>query len=181
MSGVVAYLAWMAVLDPPRTRLGLPESDGRARMEIIGPGVIVGVAALLGIAAGAESILDALQISPEMFRIAAGLVLVVVAAWMLFHPVPTQEPVADGSLGALWPVAYPSVVSPETIVLALTTGASDGVMVGPMVLAGAVLVGTSAISLGPAGRRVSAAIGRLFAAGVVIVAVMLAIEGIRQV
>lgn len=181
MSGVMAVVAWLAVLNPFRTRLGLPEREGRGRMEIVGPGVILGMGLLLVLSAGAGSLLDTLEVSPEMFRIAAGLVLVIAAAWMAFRPVPTEEPVADGMLGALWPVAYPRVVSPEAIVLALTTGASDGVMVGPMVLAGAVIIGLGAVPLDVRGRRVSAALGRVFAAVVVIVAVVLAVEGIRQV
>jgi small neutral amino acid transporter SnatA (MarC family) len=181
MSGVMAVVAWLAVLNPFRTRLGLPERDGRGRMEIVGPGVILGVGLLVVLAAGAGSLLDTLEISPEMFRIAAGLVLLIAAAWMAFRPVPTEEPLADGMLGALWPVAYPRIVSPEAIVLALTTGASDGVMVGPMMLAGAAVIGLGAITLDVSGRRVSAAFGRLLAAVVVLVAVVLAIEGIRQV
>jgi small neutral amino acid transporter SnatA (MarC family) len=181
MSGVMAVVAWLAVLNPLRTRLGLPERDGRARMEIVGPGVVLGIGLLAVLAAGSGSLLDTLEISPEMFRIAAGLVLVIAAAWMLFRPVPTEEPVADGMLGALWPVAFPRVVSPEAIVLALTTGASDGVMVGPMVLAGVVVVGLGAIPLGEPGRRATSALGRVLATLVVVVAVLLAVEGIRQV
>lgn len=181
MSGLMAVVAWLAVLDPPRTRLGLPERDGRARMEIVGPGVILGVAILFGVAGLADGLLDALEVSPEMFRIAAGLVLVIGASWMFFTPVPTAEPVPDGIAGAVWPVAYPSVVSPQAIVLAITTGASDGVLVGPMVLSGALIVVLAAVPLGPMGRRVTAALGRLLAAALVVVAVVLAVEGIRQV
>lgn len=181
MSGVMAVVAWLAVLNPPRTRLGLPERDGRGQMEVVGPGVILGIALLMALAAGAGSLLDTLEISPEMFRIAAGLVLVIAAAWMLFRPVPTEEPLAEGLLGALWPVTYPRIVSPEAIVLALTTGASDGVMVGPMAIAGAVVIGLAAVPLGDRGRGVTAALGRVLAAVVVLVAVVLAVEGIRQV
>jgi small neutral amino acid transporter SnatA (MarC family) len=150
-------------------------------MEIVGPGVIGGIAALAGVAAASRSILSALEITPEMFRIAAGFVLVIVAAWMLFVPVPSQEPVAAGMAGAVWPVAYPRVVSPETLALALTTGASEGVMVGPMAIAGAVVVMLGALRVGPLGQRVLAATGRVVALVLLLVAVWLAIQGVREV
>lgn len=181
MSGVMAVVAWLAVLNAPRTRLGLPEREGRARMEIAGPGVLLGVAALLGVSGMADGLLDVLDVSPEMFRIAAGLVLFVAAAWMFFTPVPEPEPVLDGLAGGLWPVAYPRVLSPQAIVLAISTGASDGVMVGPMLLAGALIVVLAAMPIGALGRRVAAAVGRLLAVALVLVAVVLAVEGIRQV
>lgn len=181
MSGLMAVVAWLAVLDPPRTRLGLPEREGRGRLEIVGPGVVIGAAALLGIAGLGDDVLRALDVSPEMFQIAAGLVLVIAAAWMFFTPVPTEEPVPDGIAGALWPVAYPRVLSPAALVLAVSTGATEGVMVGPVVLAAALIVALGAMPLGPTGRRVTAAVGRLLAALLVLVAVVLAVDGIRQV
>lgn len=181
MSTAMAIVAWVAALNPARTRLGLPERDGRARMEIVGPGVIGGMALLVVLAVGAGRILEVLEISPEMFDIAAGLVLVIAAGWMWFAPVPADEPVPAGMRGALWPVAYPRVVSPETIVLSLATGAGDGVMVGPMAIAAVALIGLGAIRLGPTGRRVMAIAGRLLAAALVLTAVVLAVAGIRQV
>jgi len=177
----MAIVAWLAALNPARTRLGLPERDGRTRMEIVGPGVSLGLAVLFAVAALSGPILDALEISPEMFRIAAGLVLMIAAAWMIFAPVPADEPIAKGWVGAVWPVAFPRVIKPETIILALTTGASDGLMISPIVIAGATLVGLGSVPLGPTGRRVLAALGRLFAAALVVVAVVLAVAGIREV
>jgi small neutral amino acid transporter SnatA (MarC family) len=182
MTGLLAIVAWLAVLDPPRTRLGLPESgSGRARLGIVGPGVVLGIGVLLVIAAAANSVLGALEITPEMFRIAAGFVLLIEAARMFFVAEPAQEPVAAGWRGAVWPVAYPWVVTPASIVLALTTGASDGVLWIPAVVAGAALVGLGATAPGPIGRRVLVALGRLLAVAVVLTAVWLAIAGVREV
>lgn len=181
MSGLLAVVAWVAALNPARTRLGLPERDGRARMELAGPGVVLGVAFLVAVAALSRSLLDVLEITPEMFRIAAGFVLVIVAAWMIFVPFPPEEPVAPGALGAVWPVAYPRVVSPETLTLAISTGASDGVQLGPMALAGAVLIVLGAVRFGPTGRRVTGAVGRIVAVALILVAIWLAIQGVREV
>lgn len=181
MSGVLAVVAWLAALNPPRTRLGLPQSEGRVCLAITVPGVTGGVVFLAVVAVTSDGLLDALEITPEMFRIAAGFVLVIVAASMLLAPVPPQEPVAGGMWGALWPVAYPRVVSPETLALAITTGASDGVQAGPLAVAAGALIGLAAIPLGPTSRRVAASVGRLFAVLLVLVAVWLAIQGVREV
>ena len=182
MTGLLAIVAWLAVLDPPRTRLGFPERDaGRAKMGIVGPGVVLGITILLVIAAAAKSVLDALEITPEMFRIAAGFVLLIEATRMLLVPEPAQEPVAKGWRGAVWPVAYPRVITPAAIALALTTGASDGVPWLPMVIGGTALIGLGAVAPGPMGRRVLVALGRLLVVVVVLAAVWLAIAGVREV
>ena len=181
MSGVMAIVAWLAALNPARTRLGLPEHDDRGRMRVVAPGVVGGVAALAGLAAVAGPLLDALRITPEMFRIAAGLVLMIAAARMALVPEPPPEPVASGPWAAVWPVAYPRVVSPETITLAVTTGASDGLQPIALSIAGATLIALAAVPLRGVGRRVVVALGRLLAAALVLVAVWLAVEGIRQV
>jgi small neutral amino acid transporter SnatA (MarC family) len=181
MNGLLAVVAWVAALNPARTRLGLPERDGRARMELVAPGVWLGVAFLVAVAALSESLLDVLEITPEMFRIAAGFVLVIVAAWMIFEPIPAEEPVARGLLGAVWPVAYPHVISPETLTLAISTGASDGVQLGPMALAGAALILLGAGRFGFTGRRVTATVGRITAVALIVVAIWLAIQGVREV
>ena len=73
------------------------------------------------------------------------------------------------------------ICSGKKMIACVTTGASEGVMVGPMVLAGAAVVGLGAVPLGDRARGVSAALGRVLAAVVVLVAVVLAVEGIRQV
>ena len=182
MTGLLAIVAWLAVLDPPRTRLGFPERDGgRARMGIVGPGVVLGTSTLLVMAAAANSVLGALEITPEMFRIAAGFVLLIEAARMFLVPEPLLEPVAAGWRGAVWPVAYPQVVTPAAIALALTAGSSDGVPWLPVVIGGVALVGLGAISPGPIGRRALVALGRLFAVALVLTAVWLAIAGVREV
>jgi len=184
MNGLLMLVAYMAALNPMRTRLGLPEqSDGRARMDLLAAGAAIGVIALIALAALAGSLLSALEISPETFRIAAGLVLVIIAAWMLFVPVPTDEPIPDGAGAALWPVAYPRVISPETIALVLTTGASDGVgsALSGLVAASAALVALGPIRRGPLSGRILASGGRVFAVALALVGIWLALQGVREV
>ena len=184
MNGLLVLAAYMAALNPMRTRLGIPEhSNGRARMGLLGAGTAIGAVGLVALAALARSLLSALEISPETFRIAAGLVLVIIAAWMLFVPVPADEPIPDGAGAALWPVAYPRVISPETIALALTTGASDGVSSASLglVAASAALVALGPIRRGPLGARILASGGRVFAVVLALVGIWLALQGVREV
>jgi small neutral amino acid transporter SnatA (MarC family) len=184
LNSLLAILAFVAALNPARTRLGIPDvGSGRAKMGLLGVGIAIGVSflVLLGVTAG--SLLDALEISPETFRIAAGFVMVIVAAWMIFVPVPTTEPVPDGVLAWVWPVAYPRLVSPESIMLALSVGASDGIgLVWPgLTTASAMLFGLGLVKVGPLTGRLMASVGRIFAVVLVLVGVWLALQGVRQV
>lgn len=181
MSDVMVMVAWLAVLNPPRTALGLVPGDTGPRRGAVVAGVAIGVVALCALTAAAGSVLDVLDVTAPMASIAAGLVLFVVASWMLVVPVPPDEPVPRGMRAALWPVAYPRIVSPESIVLALAVGTRDGVMVVPVVLAGAVVVAVSLLTPGPLATRVLAASGRVAAVVLVVVAVVLAVAGIREV
>jgi small neutral amino acid transporter SnatA (MarC family) len=184
MNTLLAIVAYMAALNPARTRLGIPENDnGGARMGLLGPGTAIGVLGLVGIAAISDPILDAVEISPETFRIAAGFVLVIVATWMMFVPIPTSEPVPDGFAARIWPVAYPRVISPETITLTLSIGASDGLgLVLPgLGLAAGVLVALGPLRAGPMTGRAMASLGRVAAVILVVVGVWLAIQGVREV
>jgi small neutral amino acid transporter SnatA (MarC family) len=184
MNGSLMLVAYLAALNPMRTRLGVPEhSQGRARMDLLASGSAIGLVALMALAGVASSLLSALQISPETFRIAAGLVLVIVAAWMLFVPVPSDEPVPDGPGAALWPVAYPRVISPETITLAITTGASSGVgaMLPGLVVANLVLVALGLVPTGPLGGRILANLGRVLAVALALVGIWLVLQGVREV
>lgn len=181
MNSLLVIVAYLAALNPARTRLGLPEEGPSVDWGRTLAGVILGVAALIGVSAGAGFVLDRLEISPETFRIAAGFVLVIAAAWMLFVAVPRQEPVARGWAGAVWPVAYPRVVSPETLTVALTVGASEGVESLAPLVAGAALLVLGLVPNTPLRGRVLAATGRVIAAVLVVVGIWLAIQGVREV
>lgn len=146
--------AFVTTVNPPRVRLARPEGS-----------VLLASLAVLGLAAAAiafaEELLDALAVSPESFRIAAGLVLAVAGLRTLIRPVPEPAPV----LAALF--------TPELAVLAVSAGADA---------ATATAVGAAAVGfvlvLAPV-RAVPAA--RFLAALQVVVAVALVVAGIRDV
>ena len=60
MSSMLAIVAVLAALNPPRTRLGLPEMDDGRITRFGAVGVVIGGAVLVLIAVAAGSILSAL-------------------------------------------------------------------------------------------------------------------------
>jgi small neutral amino acid transporter SnatA (MarC family) len=184
MNLVMVVVAFVAAVNPFRTRLGLPEGPhGRARSQPLLVGLPVGAATLIGLAAASGPLLRWLQVTPETFVIAAGLVVVLGGAWVLGFAEPADEPKAAGWRAGLWPVAYPRVVGPETLVLAVAVGVRDGVAAVAIGLgAGLLLLGAlGALPRRPVAARLLVWLGRLTAVLLVLVGVWLMIEGIRDV
>ena len=184
MNGILLGIAYLAAVNPLRTRLGLPEDEhGRGRMTVLVTGALVASTGVLAIAGWSGPILDALEVSPETFRLAAGIVVAVAAVITLARPRPPEEPEAGGLLAGVWPVAYPRLLSAEVVALALTTGTKEGVA-ATLVAAG--IAFGSAVALGILRRttftdRVLLNLGRLVTVLLVIVAVFLMVDGIRDV
>jgi small neutral amino acid transporter SnatA (MarC family) len=184
MNGVMVVLAFVAAVNPFRARLGLPgTSRAPARLLPALIGIPLGAAIIVGLAAVSGPVLSALQVTPETFVIAAGLIAVLGGAWVLGFPEPAIEPEASGWRAGLWPVAFPRVVGPETIALGLAIGAREGV-VSTAVGVGiglAMLGALAAIPRRPFMDRVLVWSARVTAALLVLVGVWLMIEGIRDV
>jgi small neutral amino acid transporter SnatA (MarC family) len=184
VNGAMLAVAAFAALNPFRTRLGLPGGgSGRARPIPLAVGAALGAATLVALAWLSGPMLRVLQVTQETFTIAAGLVGVLAGAWMLGFSEPADEPEARGWLAGVWPVAYPRIVSPETIAIAIALGARSGVPASAAALGAAVLMlaALGAIPLGSVPGRVLVWLGRLTSAALVLVGVWLMIEGIRDV
>jgi small neutral amino acid transporter SnatA (MarC family) len=176
-------LGFVAVVNPPRVRLGLPGESARVRASLLVPGAALVFAGAVVLAAVAGRLLEALEVSPETFRLAAGLVLAVEGAWTLLRPRPGPEPVLPGRLAALVPVAFPLLLTPGLVALALAAGAD----MGPGRAAGAIACGlllvlpTLPFGEDPREQALLAAAGRLGAALEIAAAAGLALEGLRSV
>jgi small neutral amino acid transporter SnatA (MarC family) len=184
MNGVLLGLAYLAAVNPARTRLGLPEAaTRRADPAVTALGSVVALGAILGLAWLSGPLLEALEITAETFRIAAGLVGVVAGIAALWRAHPGDEPALSGWRAALWPVAFPRLLAPEVAALALTTGSKEGV---PATVAAAAAVLAVVVVLAPL-RRVGVTDGalawvtRLLAMLLVAAGVFLMIDGIRDV
>jgi hypothetical protein len=155
---------FLATANAGRVALGL--GDGRAPRRPLALAVAVGAAMVLVLVLVADPLLEALDISPESFRIAAGIVLVAMGAATLVHPRP------GGPAAAL-------LVTPDLACMAIAASADEGV--GPALGAAAIALAVVAAlalppRLAPAGRAAP-----FLAALAVVVGVALVVAGVRDV
>jgi len=185
-SGWLWAIALILALNPARAAFGIPRA-GRSSpspVALAAAGGAIGGLAVCVVAAAADPLLDALDVSEPSFRVAAGIVAVVAGAADLFRRPPPPEPSLAGWSATLIPVAAPVVARPALVLLALGAGADQDplVSVGAMVIGVALVTGLTARfpMQGPGGRALRWA-GRLLAAGLVACGVVLAIDGILDV
>jgi len=181
MSGWLLVVALVAAVNPFRSRVGLrPE---RIPIPATAVGVGAGIAGVAALAAVAASLLDLLQITPETFLIAAGLVAIIAGARTFFAPRPFDEPALTGWRQGLWPIAFPRILSPEVIALSLGLASQNGV--GPLVASAAggviALALLTRIRLSDRTTRLLTALGAVLAMLLVVVGIWMMIEGIRDV
>jgi small neutral amino acid transporter SnatA (MarC family) len=184
MNAILLTVAAVAAVNPFRLRGGLPEdSSGRGRLVPVATGTALGLAVLGALAAASGPFLEALEITPETFRIAAGLVAVVAGIASLLRPDPGTEPELPGWRAALWPVAFPRVIAPETAALALTAGSLEGVAPTCLAFALALIILVGLGGLVRIGRTagVLRRLGGLAALLLVAAGVFLMVDGIRDV
>lgn len=181
MSGWLLVVAMVAAVNPFRSRVGL--AAPRIPIPATVVGAVVGMAGVAALAAVAASLLDLLQITPETFLIAAGLVAIVAGARTIFFPVPAEEPALPGWRQGLWPMAFPRILSPEVIALSLGLASQNGVtaLVGAAAGGIAALVLLGGFSFGERGNRVLTAVGGVLGMLLVVVGIWMMIEGIRDV
>ncbi|MBP1633244.1 MAG: hypothetical protein H6Q11_1532 [Acidobacteria bacterium] len=176
--------AYLGALNVARARLGVPEaSGGRARPWPLAGGSLLALGLVAALAGWSGPLLRALQITPETFRIGAGIVAVVAAAYILMVPRPAAEPVPGGWWAALWPVCFPLLVGPEVMAMAVATGTREGV---PATLAAAgvalaVILAMGALPRRPLPDRALVWLARVLAMVLLVVGLWLAVDGIRDV
>jgi small neutral amino acid transporter SnatA (MarC family) len=184
MNGILLAVTALAAVNPPRIRLGVPESeDLRARAAALLPGALIGLAAAVGLAVLSGPLLDALEITPETFRIAAGLVAAVAGIRSLVWTRPAGEPQFEDWRAALWPVAFPRVLTPEVAAFALTAGSLEGVLptAGGLAVALGALAGLGEVRRTERTDGFLRWLGAVLAMILVAAAVFLMIDGIRDV
>jgi small neutral amino acid transporter SnatA (MarC family) len=185
-----AALLWALVLllalNPARAALGIPRAGRSPRevAELVAAGGAIGGLVVCVVAAVGGQLLDLLDVSDPSFRISAGLVAALAGISDLFRGPPGQDPALPGRRAALVPVAFPLVVRPAVVVVALGAGAEQGVLPAALAMVvGAGLLGWLAASVpaeGTAGRAVRWA-ARLLAAGLVAGGVLLLVDGVLDV
>jgi small neutral amino acid transporter SnatA (MarC family) len=101
----------------------------------------------------------------------------------LLLPRPPQEPELPGLGAALVPIAFPLLLQPGVVMLALAAGGDEvaGSAIGALGVALGIVVLAGAARVGERGERLLAAGGRLTGAVEVAVAVALAVDSLRDV
>ncbi|HSG79525.1 MAG TPA: hypothetical protein VLD62_08100 [Acidimicrobiia bacterium] len=184
MNGLLLLLAALAAVNPPRARLGLPETaEGRARLAETAVGAAVALAALWGVAGASGPFLEAIDVSPETFVIAAGLVIGFAGLRSILRTTPGPEPALDGMRASLWPIAFPRLLAPETVALAIAAGARNGVpsTVGSVAVGLVLVVALALVPRRAVGDGVLRWLGALAGVVLVVVGTVLMIEGVRLV
>jgi small neutral amino acid transporter SnatA (MarC family) len=171
-------LALVAAANPCRVRLVVPE-----RREAVALGALIALGAASALAAVGSSLLDALDITPETFRLAGAVVLALEGAHALLLARPVPEPELAGLGAALVPVAFPLLLTPGVVMLALTAGGDDlvGEAVGALAVAFALVLLVMLIPRGARSDPLLAAGGRLLGALEIAAGIALAIDSLREV
>ena len=184
MNDALLLAAFVAAVNPLRVRPGMPWREPGRRDTAHLAAAAVGVLALAAAgAAVADPLLDGLDISPESFRIAAGLVVAVVGAWVIVFPARGEEPVLAGWGAALVPLAFPLLITPEVTVLVLSAGADEGAgaVTAGMAVGLALTVAAGFVRRTPLATSLLRAGSRLLGALLVVAGIQLIIDGIRDV
>jgi hypothetical protein len=148
-------------------RVALAREETSPRLRTVAAALAAGVALVVVAAVFADDMLEALSISPESFRIAAGLVLAVTGVRTLLWPNAVGGPFAA------------VLVTPELACVALSFGADEST--GRTLGAAAVTLPVLAIAATARTRLPSALAAELLGALQIVVAVALAVSGIRDV
>lgn len=178
MSFGFLLLAFVAATNPCRASLVLPP-----RPPVLAVGAVVALGTCAALAALGGVVLDALDVSPESFRLATALVLGLEGVRALLLPTPPTEPELPGLGAALVPIAFPLLLQPGVVMLAVTAGADDvaGRALGALAAAFGVVVLAGVLEVEERGGALLAAGGRLIGALELAVGVSLAVDAVRDV
>jgi small neutral amino acid transporter SnatA (MarC family) len=181
VSAALVAVTVFATVSPPRVPLGLPERRSRSTLVASAAVGALVIAAIL--VAVADPLLDALDVSPESLRIAAGLVLVVGGLRALAAPRPSADPGLTGRSAALVPVLFPLLLTPELALVLLSAGADERNAAALTGLAVALLLGVASTFVRPTSLAdgLFVATTRLLGALLVLAGVGYVVDGIRDV
>lgn len=175
-AAVNPFAAAMAVL---RER-----GHGQARPGLMtsafGAGIALGLLVLAAV--GAEKLLGFLEVEPETFRVAAGVVMAAIGLRIAVFGAALPAGKSTGLEAAVFPLAIPLIAGPAVLMAAVSLGADEGV--GRTVGAGAIAVGIAfALLVTPGTRQGGAldALARLTGALLVAAGAGLIVDGVRAI
>lgn len=175
-------VAFLAAVNPPAVAASLPEG-WRAR-----PSVLVVAAATIatlgGIALVAEPFLDWLEVEPETFRVAAGIVMalgggiaVIFGRWRTASSAEMDE----GWVAGIFPLAIPLVLGPWVIaaLISYSVDHGEGIAIGVVLPAAAAGLALAATAWRP--KAVVDGSARILGLLLLAIAAGLIVDGIRAI
>ena len=166
-------------LNPARAAFAVPRA-GRRAVALAAAGGAIGGLLVCAAAALGGPLLGLLDVSEPSFRIAAGLVALLVGATDVVRRPPAAEPALNGRRAALIPIAVPVVARPALLVLALGAGADLDVLVCAGAMVAGVALLTALVARRPSDRAVRWT-ARLLAVALVAGGAILALDGLLAV
>jgi small neutral amino acid transporter SnatA (MarC family) len=175
-------LAFLAAVNPPAIAASLPrEWRARPAQLVVAAGTITLIAVVVALAA--EPFLDWLQVEPETFRVAAGIVMalgggiaIIFGRWRTVSDEETQ-----GWLAGIFPVAIPLVLGPWVVaaLMSYSVDHGEGMAIGAVLPAAAAGLAFTAI----AWRRRAAidAAARFVGVLLLVIAAGLIVDGVRAI
>jgi small neutral amino acid transporter SnatA (MarC family) len=148
-------------------RIAVAAQERRAGRRSFAAAIAAGAGVVVAGALAADPLLEALDVSPESWRIAAGIVLGAAGVRTIIWPAPAPPPFAA------------VLVTPELAAVAVSFGADDPT--GKVLAAAAVALLAGAVAYRTRRRSTSALIAQLLAALQIVIAAALAVAGIRDV
>jgi small neutral amino acid transporter SnatA (MarC family) len=173
-----AFLLLLVAVNPAAVAAG---RQARAGLVLAFAAAVTAVAAI-AFAGVSGPILDALDVSPATFRLAAGAVLAAGSLWwVVVGRAPVAGPGEPDRGGALLVLDLAILLSPQLVAVSIALGADDGVGVvavgAPVVLAVTWLV----TALAPDRPAVWSAVARVVGAFGVVLALDLVVDGVKSV
>ena len=177
---------FFAALNPASAALAMASREKAATTPPAWQLALVGGAIALGLyaaaAAGANRFLNALDIEPESFRVAAGVVMATAGAFAIWRGAPDPPGNDTGLDAAVFPVAIPLLVTPAGLAAAIAYGADEGAAI--TVSAALVPLALGVVLIALESKRLLAAfdaVTRVTGALLVAVAAGLIVDGVRAI
>lgn len=182
----MTLLIFLAAVNPAAAAMAAARGPRPPAMAAIAAFALA-AALLLAAAAIADPLLDFLDIAPETFRIAAGIVMAtqgVLAVWSGRTPaeLPAESSGPAWAAG-LFPLGFPLLANPASVIAAVNYGADDGVAKAWLAALVPLALGAAALAIGAGHRWRPATDGaaRILGALLVVVAVGLIVAGVRDI
>lgn len=177
---ILALIGFLATVNPAAAALALVRDRRTDRPGSVITGVVLAIVVLLVLAIAAEPLLDLLDISLGTYRLGAGVVIAVAGLrWLVVGAPPAcEEPDEDRRLAGF--VAFPVLLTPGAVVLAVSVGAEPGWVEAAVGIVVAVVLGGLGLYL----RRslphlLMIGLVRMLGAAATVLGVVVAVDGIR--